>query len=315
MTQTKVQAKKAEEFAKWLEENKPHIAMKDKTEYKNAKTPITFICKEHGEYISQPQTVKKAKYGCRLCGGKSKQLSFEEFVKTAISIHDGKYEYDESSWSGSSNKTKILCKQCNNCFEQKGTHHLSGHGCPVCINKSKQLPFDGFVKSAMLVHGVKYQYDKNSWRGLRNKTKILCKQCNNYFEQKGSHHLQGHGCPVCNTGYGYGSDNETNFARNPKLANEACKLYYVAINDYYKIGITKQTLSQRYGSQQFDILLVRETTRLFAWRAEQMILSEFAEYRQKGDINGGGSTECFAIDVSVLEDFHEMFHHDFTEPI
>ena len=52
----------------------------------------------------------------------------------------------------------------------------------------------------------------------------------------------------------------------------------------YKIGITKKTLVHRYRAQQFETLLVRETTRLFAWRAEQAILLKFEKYRQNGDI-------------------------------
>lgn len=315
MTQTKQQAKNAELLAKWLKENLPHIVMKNKAEYRNVRTAITFICEEHGEYTAQPTSVKQAKHGCKMCGGlhtgKAKQLSFKEFVKTAISTHGGKYEYDESSWQGSSNKTKILCKICNTSFEQLGIHHLRDHGCPVCANKSQQLPFEDFVKRAISTHGDKYEYDENSWRGSSNKTKIFCKTCNDYFEQRADTHLQGHGCPVCNTG---GGDGEKNFARNQDLANEPCKLYYIKINNSYKIGITKTTLTQRYSGQEFKTLLVRETTRLFAWRAEQMILSEFAEHKQRGNINGG-STECFSIDISTLENFHEIFNHNFTEPI
>lgn len=311
MKQNKKQVKNAELFAKWLEENLPHITMKNKEEYRNNATAISFICEEHGEYIAQPQTVKQAKYGCRLCYDKSQQLSFAEFVKSAISIHGDKYEYDAKTWNGSINKTTIFCRTCNDSFEQTGSNHLKGQGCPRCYHKSKQLPFEDFVKMAISIHGNKYEYDKSAWRGSSNKTKIFCKQCNDYFEQIGTNHLAGHGCPVCNL---VGFDSEKNFARNPELADERCKLYYIKINGSYKIGITKQNLSQRYCGQEFETLFTRETTRLFAWRSEQMILSEFSEYKQKGDI-GDGSTECFATDISTLENFHEIFNHDFLESI
>ena len=81
MKQTKQQAKNAELFAKWLEENKPHITMKDKTEYRNETTAISFICSEHGEYIARPKTVKVAKLGCKFCSDLSKKLPFEDFEK------------------------------------------------------------------------------------------------------------------------------------------------------------------------------------------------------------------------------------------
>lgn len=314
MKQTKQQAKRADEFAKWLEEHLPHISMKDKTEYRNVKTAISFICAEHGEYVARPDSVKKAKHGCRLCGDKSRHFPFEEFVKSAVSIHGDKYHYDKNTWDGLNNKIKILCKQCGGYFEQRGDTHLQGCGCPQCRNKSLQLSFEDFVEKAISIHGNRYEYDENSWNGGRNKTKIFCTVCNDCFEQIGKNHLHGNGCPVCNVGSGYSSDNEANFARKPELANESCKLYYILINNSYKIGITKKTLAHRYSGQEFKTLLIRETTRLFAWRAEQMILSEFAEYKQKGDI-GNGSTECFGIDISTLENFHEIFNHNFTEPI
>ena len=232
--------------------------------------------------------------------------------KKAKEIHGDKYEYDENTWHGANKKTKIFCKACNCSFEQSGNNHLAGKGCPICYKKSRQLPFEDFVKRAKEIHGRKYEYDKSSWRGSNKKTKIFCRTCQKSFEQSGNSHLAGSGCPVCNTGHG--TDNEKNFALNPELANESCKLYYIKINGWYKIGITKKTLAQRYGSQKFETLLVRETTRLFAWRAEQLILSEFSEHKQKGDIKNG-STECFSIDISTLKNFHEIFNHDFLESI
>lgn len=309
MKQTKRQSKNAEEFIKWLEENKPHIRMKDKTEYKNLTTAISFICEEHGEYIAQPITIKQIKHGCKLCGVKAsvnaRILCFEDFIKQSHIIHGkNRYIYDDSCWNGSQQKTKITCTVCNNVFLQTGTSHLTGRGCPMCANKNQQLPFDDFVKKAIEIHGDKYEYSETTWKGSSNKTQIFCKNCNDFFEQLGTNHLRGKGCPVCNTG---GFDSEKNFARNPDIASEPCKLYYIKINDSYKIGITKQTLSQRYAGQRFETLLVRETTRLFAWRSEQMILSEFSEYRQRGNI-GEGSTECFSTDISTLENFHEIFN-------
>ena len=196
-------------------------------------------------------------------------------------------------------------------FLQTGTNHLSGKGCIQCANKTKQLHFSDFIKQAKKIHGDRYIYEEATWQGRGKKTRIFCKTCEKHFEQTGSGHLSGRGCATCNL---HGFDNETNFARNLTLASSPCKLYYIKINGLYKIGITKNTLAYRYSTQQFEILLVRETTRLFAWRAEQAILLKFEKYRQNGDI-GNGSTECFGVDISELENFYTIFNSDLTQPL
>lgn len=61
MKQTKRQAKNAEEFAKWLEEHLPHISMKNKEEYRNVKTPISFVCAEHGGIYCTTRCSKTSK--------------------------------------------------------------------------------------------------------------------------------------------------------------------------------------------------------------------------------------------------------------
>ena len=316
MTQSKRYMKNADLFENLLKETKPHITMKDKTQYRTSRIAITFVCEKHGEYTITPITMKQTKYGCKMCGNEAaaiaRMLPFEDFVKQSYIIHgENRYIYDGSCWRGSHHKTKITCPICNIVFLQTGTNHLAGKGCMQCANKTKQLHFSDFIKQAKITHEDKYIYEETTWQGTSKKTRIFCKTCEKYFEQNGGAHLIGRGCATCNPG---GFDNEKNFARNLALASSPCKLYYIKINGLYKIGITKKTLAHRYSPQPFETLLVRETTRLFAWRAEQAILSKFAKYRQNGDI-GVGSTECFGIDISELENFYTIFNSDLTQPL
>lgn len=316
MKQSKRHSENADLFEIFLKETKPHITMKDKTQYRSLRTAIVFVCEKHGEYIAKPSTIKETKHGCKFCGSEAaaiaKTMRFEDFVKQSHIIHgENRYIYDESSWRGSKQKTKITCTVCNTVFLQTGNSHLSGSGCMQCANEAHRFLFSDFIKQAKITHGDRYIYEETTWRGTSKKTRIFCKTCEKYFEQTGSAHLKGRGCATCNSG---GFDNENNFARNLAWASSPCKLYYIKINGMYKIGITKSTLAYRYSPQQFETLLVRETTRLFAWRAEQMILSKFAKYKQNGDI-GGGSTECFGIDISELDNFYAIFNSDLTQPL
>lgn len=386
MEQTVLQAKNASILEQWLEKNLPHIKLKDKSEYRNQNTPITFICSIHGEYIAQPQSVKHSKHGCKKCGGQSKQLPYTAFITQAIEIHGEKYSYyseKESGWKGSSGEVKIHCTVCQKSFSQTGNSHLQGRGCPICANKAQQLPYDDFITKAKEIHGERYKYheeQKAEWNGRSHKVKIFCPVCETDFWQIGGDHLQGSGCPVCANkalqlpyidfisqakllhgnrysyyeekeaewdgsnknvkifctvceksffqrasthlkGYGCpicntasGKDSEKNFLENFELASSPCYLYYIKIADSYKIGITNN-IANRLRGESYELLKSRETIRLFAWRAEQMILDEFKEYKKRNDSLKAGSTECFGVDISILDNFEAYFNYDFTEPI
>lgn len=316
--QTTAKAKKADELEKWLEENLPHITMKDKSEYRNQRTAMTFICAEHGEYIVQPRAVKQAKFGCHKCGAQAKMLPYNGFIFQAKQVHGEKYSYyeeEKAEWKGSNQKVKIYCPFCQEDFWQMGSDHLNGSGCPVCAVKSRQLPYNDFIIQARAIHGEKYSYypeKEAEWGGNSNKVKICCLSCQKDFLQTGSNHLKGQGCPVCNIGSGI--DSEKNFLDNPELAESDCYLYYIKIADSYKIGITNN-IAQRFAGEQYELLNSRKTTRLYAWRAEQVILWEFAECKQKNDKIRRGGTECFGTDISQFDNFDEIFNHNFTEPI
>lgn len=186
MKQSKSQSKNADLFEILLKETKPHISMKDKTQYRNIHTAITFICEKHGEYIANPSTVKQVKCGCKLCGREAtaiaRMLRFEDFVKQSYIIHgENRYIYDESSWCGSHQNTKITCPICNIVFLQTGTNHLAGKGCIRCANKTKQLHFSDFIKQAKIIHEDRYIYEETTWQGTSKKNKNILQSLRETF--------------------------------------------------------------------------------------------------------------------------------------
>lgn len=128
----------------------------------------------------------------------------EDFILNAREIHGNKYNYDllPNLFRGI-DKVPIVCNVHGE-FYQIARNHIHGvkSGCPKCgrikANKSLSGTFESFVEKARKVHGKDYDYIENSYIKTSSKLKIKCNKCGTVFEQKGTMHLIGHGCPVCN---------------------------------------------------------------------------------------------------------------------
>lgn len=59
-------------------------------EYKNSKTKVKIICKEHGVFEQTPEK-HCSKQGCPKCNNKN--VTTEEFVEKSIKKHGKKYDY------------------------------------------------------------------------------------------------------------------------------------------------------------------------------------------------------------------------------
>ncbi|MEM9403215.1 MAG: hypothetical protein AAGA44_12105 [Pseudomonadota bacterium] len=97
----------------------------------NVTTPVTIVCKEHGDFEQTPAKHLLGR-GCQKCGG-SMLLSTDEFIAKAIVVHGDRYDYSESSYAKATEDVTILCPE-HGAFEQRASHHLSGVGCPMCAN-------------------------------------------------------------------------------------------------------------------------------------------------------------------------------------
>lgn len=106
-----------------------------KTHYVDAITPITIICKKHGEFQQNPSNHLQGA-NCPQCGieaiKKKERITTEEFIKKAKKIHGDEYDYSKVKYVNSLTKILIHCNKCGNDFWQYPVVHLSGHGCPIC---------------------------------------------------------------------------------------------------------------------------------------------------------------------------------------
>ena len=103
--------------------------------YVNAKTKVTIVCPEHGEFSQNPSDHTMGK-GCHSCG-KSKKLTTSIFINRSIKIHDDKYSYEKSVYDGLYKSVIIICP-IHGHFNQKPSEHLQGCGCPNCTKNGFQ---------------------------------------------------------------------------------------------------------------------------------------------------------------------------------
>ena len=189
--------KTTEEFKEQLSIEHPELELL--SEYKGNKEYVTVRCIKH-DYIfnSKPNWLHKG-CGCQKCyderRGKTLLKSTESFIKEAKKIHGDKYNYSKVEYKGSKDKVCIICPEHGE-FWQTPNKHLSGQGCPKCANKN--VTTEEFIQKAKQVHGDIYDYSKVEYIGFKDKVCIICPE-HGEFWQTPDHHIQGEGCPYCNS--------------------------------------------------------------------------------------------------------------------
>ena len=169
-------------------------------EYKNARTKVKIICKEHGVFEKRSDAHIKGS-GCSKCfyakNAKSKIDSQLNIIKQFKEIHGDKYDYSLVNYVNSRTKLKIICNT-HGVFEQTSSSHKKGSNCPKCSNENKSFTQLDIIKQFKEVHGDLYDYSLVKYVNAKIKVKIICKK-HKVFEQLVSGHLQYKGCPKCGT--------------------------------------------------------------------------------------------------------------------
>lgn len=251
----------------------------------------------------------------------SKLKSKEWFLSKALEKYGDVFTYDLTNYSGiAGNKIKITCK-IHGEFEQIPHTFLLKNcktGCKRCgellRNESKTKSYSNFIEVANKKHNNKYTYPENEYVNRKSKIKIIC-PIHGEFIKKAQKHLSGQGCSKCNInkmvdeGILVGGYCESLFEENPELKDKEATLYYISINngEYYKIGITRTSVSDRIKSlkckskrkfETFEVLLENKDTLYKCFTKEQEILIKFAKDR----VYTKASTELF--NKNVLTDLN-----------
>jgi hypothetical protein len=153
------------------------------------------ICPIHGDFEQTPEMHIEGEFGCNKCYREATRIGFAEFIKKANEVHHDKYTYTEQLCRFK-DVIKIICP-IHGEFEQKVSNHLSGNGCPQCINDSKKLGLDEFINKAQHIHGDKYGYNNVEYINSKTKINITCKKHGEFSIKPCRHIYNNSGCPEC----------------------------------------------------------------------------------------------------------------------
>lgn len=128
----------------------------------------------------------------------------EELIK----IHGDKYDYSHfTEYRNLWQEIKVHCNTCNKPFTPFLNNHLKKKtGCPICgkikakttkQTKGPNKTFDSFLVEFREVHGDKYTYFPETYKGSVEPMEMYCPVHDKKFSQKPANHKNGKGCPDC----------------------------------------------------------------------------------------------------------------------
>jgi hypothetical protein len=270
----------------------------------NLKDKVEIICPIHKSYFQQAM-IHASGFGCPKCGiektALAKFMTTEEFIERSKLVHGDRYDYSLVEYVRCDQPVKIICK-VHGIFNQTPQGHWVGKNCNKCSNTGLSNTED-FIKKAIEVHGLKYDYHKVNYVTAIKKVTIICKSHGElYITPNG--HLGGHGCRKCHneinqTGWGVTLWEEKEFNSKHFVAFE---VYVIrCFNDterFYKIGRTSVGIKRRFNSKK-DMPYDYEVLKMFNGTAREMYDFE-NKLQRKNKLNKysplldfGGQHECF----------------------
>jgi len=197
-----------------------------KVVYVNAKTKVTIICKEHGEFTQTPSN-HLSNFNCHKCSNNFK-LDTYNFIKKAKKIHGDRYDYSKVEYFNTDTPVIIICKEHGE-FKQIPNFHINRKcNCPKCVNNISSNSFE-FIEKSNKIHKNIYDYSKVNYINSSIPVEIICKK-HGIFEQTPNIHIYKKcGCPSC--------INKTEFNFYTKM-----KELYPEIKRQYKVKWCKNKL-------------------------------------------------------------------------
>jgi len=172
--------------------------------YINSVTEIEILCPDHKSFFQTPVIHLMSKYGCQSCAviehSNNSRHTQEYFIQKAKEAHGEKYNYDESVYTGMSDKILIKCND-HGLYWQLVSDHISGRGCSDCgkikCSLANRSTTDEFIEKARKVHGETYSYNDTVYIRKHEPLIITCK-IHGKFIQRADIHLRGFKCKKCN---------------------------------------------------------------------------------------------------------------------
>lgn len=139
-----------------------------KTIYVNKRTPVTIICKEHGEFRQLPidghlQTIT----GCPICGHNQsnikRRMSNDEYINVLKNTYGTLYDYSKVIYQGQKKKITLICPKHGE-FSLRADGYLNKVGCPYCLRSKNEEIIQSYLDSKKIRYISQYRI-KNPFEG------------------------------------------------------------------------------------------------------------------------------------------------------
>lgn len=277
----------------------------EKSVYERANSPIVITCPIHGDFTQKANSHLKG-HGCWKCScierGVKRTFTKEFFSEKSTLVHGDKYDYSDVKYVDSRTNVSIICKK-HGVFSQNPTNHMMGQGCPLCgrdfLASLYKSNTEDFIKKSILAHGSRYDYSLVSYVNNTTKVSIIC-PIHGVFLQSPQHHIDGCGCTEC--GNFLSSRKKDEWVEKSK--NKLGVFYIIRCfnenEEFYKYGITFNTLKSRYCNKkrmpyEYEIIrLIISSDKEYIWDLEKRFGSIKKKSRYSPNIKFMGSFyECF----------------------
>ena len=219
-----------------------------------------------------------------------------------ISIHNGRYTYENAVFINARTPFLITCKEHGD-FLQQPRAHKQGQGCRKCFDEhnTEVRRKDKSVALEELEEAIGDRFIIDTAFEYTNSNSIVCvtcKTCNSSFNKSVAlciYHKSN--CSEC-------KKRESTWGSSRYEGSPAI-LYYIKVGGLYKIGITKNSVATRYKKELASgldievIFTIEYSNGIEAFKEEQRILKDYAMFRYYGDkvLMYGGDSELFTVDI------------------
>lgn len=280
-------------------------------EYVNAKTKSTIVCPVHGAFEQTPDKHLQSKHGCQSCWDeiraacavgrvpvcKREPISKEQFLERFKSRHGEKFTLDLSQYEMlNTGKVLLTCPIHGTTSYNPAALLISACGCNQCgmmkKNMSKTLSYENFLEKANTTHQCFYSYPEENSVLYTNRKTIVSIECPKHglFKKKAQKHLSGQGCFECKIeqlvkdGKLPGGYTNELFEEKPEYRDKEAFVYYLKINNLYKVGITtnlngRLRAIKSESKHEVEVVDTLKTSLYEAFQIEQFVLDEHDDYR------------------------------------
>ena len=213
------------------------------TIYKGKRQKFTYICPNHGNVTQVAGEHTRGK-GCLHCryketGEKHNAKARENLIARFEEKHGQRFDYSKVNYINDKQKVIVICREHGD-FLTSVRDHVKG-GCPQCSKESVSRTAEEFINEANGIHNNKFTYlDLPKRVHIKTNLSIKC-TLHGLFYMSAISHLRGSGCTLC-------TQKELRWTRKA-YDNQETILYYVKIGTYYKIGLTKRSIIERFSNE------------------------------------------------------------------